>query len=293
MRRFFTLLFLLTIFVVINQKTFAQAAPIFSENFESSWTTPNTLGTTGWTSNPASPEDQVWHREDYTTGWTNPGSGGYTPAGANATAHSARFHTYGAANGTTGEMTSPVLDFSCYAGQNILMSIYYRNASGSDNVRVEMSPNGGGSWLGLTLSGTNTGWTASLINFGNTFGTNNVLIRLRGTSDFGLSDMGIDEINVYAGFFSATAGNYTWTVPAGITSLNVAAFGGGGGGGSSNNGNVNGGSGGGGAAYANGNHTVVPSTLLHYRVGAAGIGGPGNSTTQPTNGLPTWLNANG
>ncbi|MBL0253758.1 MAG: hypothetical protein IPQ27_01850 [Chitinophagaceae bacterium] len=70
MRRFFTLLFLLTIFVVINQKTFAQAAPIFSENFESSWTTPNTLGTTGWTSNPASPEDQVWHREDYTTGWT-------------------------------------------------------------------------------------------------------------------------------------------------------------------------------------------------------------------------------
>ena len=293
MRRFFTLLFLLTIFVVINQKTFAQAAPIFSENFESSWTTPNTLGTTGWTSNPASPEDQVWHREDYTTGWTFPGNGGYTPAGANATSHSARFHTYGAANGTTGEMTSPVLDFSCYAGQNILMSIYYRNASGSDNVRVEMSSNGGGSWLGLTLSGTNTGWTASLINFGNTFGTNNVLIRLRGTSDFGLSDMGIDEINVYAGFFSATAGNYTWTVPAGITSLNVAAFGGGGGGGSSNNGTASGGSGGGGAAYANGNHTVVPSTLLHYRVGAGGIGGPGNSTTQPTNGLPTWLNATG
>ncbi|HRD43724.1 MAG TPA: hypothetical protein PLN30_08205, partial [Ferruginibacter sp.] len=96
-------------------------------------------------------------------------------------------------------MTSQTLDFSCYAGQNILMSIYYRNASGTDNVRVEMSSNGGGTWLGLTLSGTNSGWTATLIDFGNTFGTNNVLIRLRGTSDFGLTDMGIDELNVYAG----------------------------------------------------------------------------------------------
>jgi len=294
MRRFFTLLIFISIFVIGQNKIFAQATPIFSENFESSWTTPNTLGL-GWTSNPTAPEDQVWHREDYTTGWTFPGSGGYTPAGANATSHSARFHTYGAASATTGEMTSQTLDFSCYAGQNILMSIYYRNASGTDNVRVEMSSNGGGTWLGLTLSGTNSGWTATLIDFGNTFGTNNVLIRLRGTSDFGLTDMGIDELNVYAGFYEDVAGPYTWTVPAGITSINVASFGGGGGGGSSNNINNtgNGGSGGGGAAYANGAHTVTPSTLLYYRVGFGGTGGPNNSTTAPTNGGPTWLNATG
>lgn len=292
MRKFFTLLFLSIILFGFKNKIFAQATPIFSENFESSWTTPNTLGL-GWTSNPTTPEDNVWHREDYTTGWTFPGNGAYTPAGANATSHSARFHTYGAANGTTGQITSQTLDFSCYAGQNILMSIYYRNASGTDNVRVEMSSNGGGSWLGLTLSGNNTGWTATLIDFGNTFGTNNVLIRLRGTSDFGLTDMGIDELNVYAGFYEDVAGPYTWTVPAGITSINVASFGGGGGGGSSGNSTVNGGSGGGGAAYANGAHTVTPSTLLHYRVGFAGTGGPNNSNTAPTNGGPTWLNATG
>jgi len=78
----------------------------------------------------------------------------------------------------------------------------------------------------------------------------------------------------------------SWTVPAGVTSITVQAWGAGGaGGGSTSNGN--GGSGGGGGAYASRTITVTPGSTINYTIGAGGIGSNGNGTA----GGDTTLNA--
>lgn len=69
----------------------------------------------------------------------------------------------------------------------------------------------------------------------------------------------------------STPGNYTFTVPASVTSLNVQCWGGGGGGigGSSS---VGQGGGGGGAYAGEPSYAVTPGQVLHYTVGAGGTG---------------------
>ena len=63
-----------------------------------------------------------------------------------------------------------------------------------------------------------------------------------------------------------TPGDYSWTAPAGVTSISVVLIGGGGGGGSGANGVAGGG---GGLAYKN-NITVVPGTSYNLTVGVGG-----------------------
>lgn len=77
----------------------------------------------------------------------------------------------------------------------------------------------------------------------------------------------------------------TFTVPAGVTTITVEAWGGGGGGGNSNNTATNGGAGGGGGAYARKVLTgLIPGTTYTVTVGAGGTGAPANSTANATNG---------
>lgn len=75
----------------------------------------------------------------------------------------------------------------------------------------------------------------------------------------------------------STAGTFTWTAPADVTSVSVGCWGGGGAGGgagTSNGDNVGGG--GGGGAYTSATVTVVPGTTYNIVIGAAAVGGPGN-----------------
>ncbi|MEK7625262.1 MAG: glycine-rich domain-containing protein, partial [Patescibacteria group bacterium] len=82
-------------------------------------------------------------------------------------------------------------------------------------------------------------------------------------------------------FTTASSGN--WTVPAGVSSVKVEAWGGGGGGGSRYPGYNSGGGGGGGGAYARTNSvTVVQGTTIAYVVGAAGSGNGGSTTFNST-----------
>jgi hypothetical protein len=94
-----------------------------------------------------------------------------------------------------------------------------------------------------------------------------------------------------------TPGSYTWTVPAGVTSVAIAAIGGGGGGAQ----NVSGGSGGAGADldYVNA-VSVTPGQQLSVTVGAGGATGAdfgatgGNSyVTLPGTNVPTVFAAGG
>ena len=69
-----------------------------------------------------------------------------------------------------------------------------------------------------------------------------------------------------------TAGSGTWTVPAGVNSLEVLVVGGGGGGGQQSSG-----AGAGGMYYASA-YAVTPGSSVNVAVGAGGLGGsgPGN-----------------
>lgn len=69
------------------------------------------------------------------------------------------------------------------------------------------------------------------------------------------------------------SGNYTFTVPAGVSSLTVEVVGAGGTGGG------NGGGGGGGGGYARGVYTVVPGSTLAVKVGAGGGGAVGGTSS--------------
>ncbi|MDB9960841.1 fibronectin type III domain-containing protein [Oceanihabitans sp.] len=70
-------------------------------------------------------------------------------------------------------------------------------------------------------------------------------------------------------------GAATFTVPAGVTSITVDAWGAGGAGGGSSTGGL-GGSGGGGGAYALNTYAVTPGQVINYTIGAGGIGVRGN-----------------
>ena len=82
--------------------------------------------------------------------------------------------------------------------------------------------------------------------------------------------------------FSSTAAS--WTVPAGVNSVTVEAWGGGGGGGNSNNGTGNGGGGGGGGSYSKSVVPVVPGATPGVTVGTGGAGGPASSGTNAVAG---------
>jgi len=77
----------------------------------------------------------------------------------------------------------------------------------------------------------------------------------------------------------------TFTVPAGVTSVNVQVWGGGGAGGGNTTNNDGGGGGGGGAYSATNGITVTPGTNLTVTVGAAGTGGTGDGG----NGGDSWF----
>jgi hypothetical protein len=99
----------------------------------------------------------------------------------------------------------------------------------------------------------------------------------------------------------STPGTYTFTVPAGVTSLNVQCWGAGAGGtgGNSSNGQ---GAGGGGAYAGEPNYAVTPGQVISYTVGAGGTGDAVGSSSGPSGGPTTFdtthvagsgVNANG
>jgi hypothetical protein len=76
---------------------------------------------------------------------------------------------------------------------------------------------------------------------------------------------------------SFMSGSGTWTVPAGVTSVNYLVVGGGGGGGGGVS--TGAGGGGGGGSVKTGTLSVTPGDELTYTVGAGGGGGIGNAST--------------
>jgi len=72
-------------------------------------------------------------------------------------------------------------------------------------------------------------------------------------------------------------GNYSWTVPCDVTSIDVEAWGAGGAGGGSNS-SGDSGDGGGGGAYSSATIAVTPGQIISFTVGAGGTGSKNNGT---------------
>jgi hypothetical protein len=83
----------------------------------------------------------------------------------------------------------------------------------------------------------------------------------------------------------------SWTVPAGVTYVNVSLMGGGGGGGGGGiSANVSPGTNGTSGAYINSTLSTTPGASISYTIGAAGGGGGGNSQGG-TGGTTTFTGA--
>jgi hypothetical protein len=106
------------------------------------------------------------------------------------------------------------------------------------------------------------------------------------------------------GYVLLSSGTGTWTVPSGITEINVACWGGGGGGSGKN---ANRGSGGGGGAYSGSSIATTPGNVYNYTIGNGGAGSVTSNSGGDTNfgnglviakggsgaGMTSYVGANG
>jgi len=183
----------------VVKRVYAQAyASIpFLESFDNLWVNKNDTSdvpTAYWSNTPALGNNS-WRRDDDTLSapWTEGSSGAYTPAGAGNTDHSARFHSWYATNNTNGIMDLFV-DFSPVGEK--LLDFWYINTSGGDSLSVYLSTNGGANFGFITKLRTATSWTHYIINIG-TATAANCVIRFRAVSDYGQTDIGLDQVQVY------------------------------------------------------------------------------------------------
>ncbi|MFH1936877.1 MAG: hypothetical protein ABIK52_04875, partial [Bacteroidota bacterium] len=218
---------------VVLTMTLCGQTTVFFENFEGAWTLPPTLSP-AW-SGTTTPEDNVWHRNDYTTGWTST-SGSYSPGGANSTTYSARFHTYDASSGTSGDLITPTIDLSGYVTGINKLEFYHINTSGSDALNIYYSINDGSTWSASVLTlGISSTWTKYIVTIPSTSATTK--IKFTATSDYGTTDIGVDEFKIMNAIpmtgtktidpFGSGPDNY-FTFTAAINALNANGVGTGG-----------------------------------------------------------------
>ncbi len=174
----------------------------FFEGFEGTWidgAAVRDLPSVFWVNTPAT-TDSSWRRSDdgASANWTSPNLGAYSPTGSNAAGgssqHSARFHTYFSSTNSRGRLDL-YLNFSPVG--NKLLNFDYINTSGSDNLTIRLSTDGGATFP--TVIGTyNT--TSSWQRFENIpLGSSTsptCVLRFEARSDFGVTDIGLDNVRV-------------------------------------------------------------------------------------------------
>lgn len=183
----------------ITKTVYAQsyATIPFIENFDNVWESKNDTSdvpTAYWSNTPAF-GNSSWRRDDdsITAPWTEGTLGAYTPAGANGTIHSAKFHSWYATNNTSGIMDLFV-DFSP-AGEKIL-DFWYINTSGGDSLSVYLSTNSGTNFSFIRKFRVVPAWSHYILYIGNSTSANCV-VRFKAVSDYGQTDIGIDQVQIY------------------------------------------------------------------------------------------------
>jgi hypothetical protein len=184
--------------VFVDQNLVTYATIPFTEDFENTWVdgcgdaNSRTVPSNNWRNYPLM-GDSSWRRNDdgVAASWILPNSGIYTPASTTGT-YSARFHTYEATNGTSGNFD---LFLDCSGGSAIKrLTFDYINTTGSDSMVVMLSTNGGATFSRLDSARVSTDWSTRTIDFTSTSAT--TVVRFKATSDFGVTDIGIDNLAI-------------------------------------------------------------------------------------------------
>ena len=167
----------------------------YSESFEPTWM--NACGTRDvpnqyWKNTPISGNNS-WRRNDDGIaggGWTN-ATGAYTPAASDGT-FSARFHSYQASSGTSGTLD---LYLNCNSPAPLKRLLFdYINTSGTDSLSLLLSTDGGTTFSRIDSAGLASAWRTKTIYFTSTSAT--TVLRFKATSDFGVTDIGLDNIRL-------------------------------------------------------------------------------------------------
>ncbi|WP_022822022.1 fibronectin type III domain-containing protein [Hymenobacter norwichensis] len=169
------------------------------ESFENTWLSrcdTREVPTNNWRNTPTT-GDNSWRREDDGVGgaWSSPTSWSYTPSGSTGS-HSARFHSGQGASGTIGTFD---LFVNLSQAGNKQLSFDFINTSGSDSLTVHLSTDGGLTFgpalLRLGQSGSTTaGFSQQALILNSTSATS--VVRFRGRADFGVTDIGLDNIRL-------------------------------------------------------------------------------------------------
>ncbi len=232
---------------LISTVALSYATVPFLENFDNTWQNRcdvrNVPLTSFWSSYPTA-SDSSWRRQDdgISAIWNNNTSGIVTPlTGAGA----ANFHSYNAADGTSGEMR---LYVNMGTTQNYNLSFYHLNMSGTDSFEVFLSTNGGSTFTKKAgyQSGsvtTLTAWDKKTLNLG-AVNSASCVIKFKATSDYGFSDIGMDSLKIVSVCVTPTvtivstptsvctgggalitanvATSYTWSTGATTASISVS-----------------------------------------------------------------------
>lgn len=180
--------------IQVNSASGPSYAPLpYTESFENTWA--NACGVRDipnnyWKNTPISGNNS-WRRNDDGVaggGWTG-NLGVYTPAASDGT-FSARFHSYNASSGTSGTLD---VYLNCNTSSaNKRLTFDFINTSGSDSLSILLSTDGGTTFTRLDSCGIAAAWRTKEIFFSSLSAT--TVLRFKATSDFGTTDIGIDNI---------------------------------------------------------------------------------------------------
>ena len=165
--------------------------------FQSFETWQNACGNTdapsaSWRNTPVT-GNTSWRRDDQgvsTGGWSS-NFGTYSPV-FTAGVHSARFHSYDAfATNGAGNLDLYV-DMSTTGTKQITYD--YINVSGTDNLNVQISTDGGVTFSSVDNVVLSSTWSTRTITTTATSAT--CVLRFSATGDYGISDIGLDNLNI-------------------------------------------------------------------------------------------------
>ncbi len=166
------------------------------ERPDASWSNTPKTGNPSWRRNDDGIAGAVWSSN----------SGVYAPTSTAGT-YSARFHSYDVTSGVQGSLDL-YINLSPVGTKSLCFD--YINTSGSDVLDVLLSTDGGATFpTTLTSLATTTGWASQTVSVASNSST--CVIRFRATGDYGVTDIGFDNMSIS---LPSVPGCATYTSPA-------------------------------------------------------------------------------
>ncbi|MBL7911238.1 MAG: T9SS type A sorting domain-containing protein [Bacteroidia bacterium] len=184
---------------ILPQTANVYATVPFLENFDNTWQNRcdlrNVPVSANWNSNPTTGDDS-WRRQDdgVSANWSS-SFGIVTPF---AGIGSADFNSFDALFGNQGNLD---LYVNMGTTSNYQLSFYHINSDGDDSLQILLSTNGGltfvpkVTYVSADYSAIDANWNKKIISLG-PVNSSSCVVRFLATSDFGISDIGMDSLQI-------------------------------------------------------------------------------------------------